>query len=182
MSGRARKIYKSLELGLDRTASEPEGEQSLRVARKIAGSLEPKRTLEEIITESGEYHQHESHHHHVPEYEPPHHHEAPPKEPKAKPPRRKASASGAQTRWPKTFPFKCEYLKKEFTKATAWDDACTRLKSDNVVEVRYEDKKRWVFVRTGSEDRLKEIQSHYKKNDARMVGEDRDIELHYYHN
>ena len=174
-----RRIYKSIELGLDRTASEPEGEQSLRVARKLAGTLTPKRTLEEIIAESGEYHQHESHHA-APEYKPTHH-EAPskaPKAPKAAP--RKAAPRKTSSKTPKEFPLKCEYQRRDFTKKTAFEDACRRLKigkGRELEEYTY-NKKLWVFS-VSLPDNMTGLDTKYGEARSRQVGEDKDITYTY---
>ena len=161
-----RRIYKSLERGLDRGASEPEGEQSLRVARKLAVALEPKRSLDEIITESGEY---------------THLSKAAPKAADS-PPKARAKDSNKSQRWPTSLPFKCEYMKRDFRKATALADAHARLKSDHVIQNHENARNRWVFVRHYSEDGLRQIRAHYSKSSSKMVGEDKDIALWSYHN
>ena len=158
-----RRIYKSLERGLDRGASEPEGEQSLRVARKLAVALEPKRSLEEIITESGEY---------------THLSKAAPKAA----PKARAKDSSTSERWPTSLPFRCVYMKCDFKKATALADAHARLKSDHVIPNHEHARNRWVFVRHYSEDGLRQIRAHYSKSSSKMVGEDGDIALWSYHN
>ena len=173
-----RKIYKSLELGLDRSASQPEGEQSLRVARKLAGSLEPKRSLEEIIYESGEYTR--GTHNAAPEYKPTHH-EAPskaPKAPKAAP--RKAAPRKTSSKTPKEFPLKCEYQRRDFTKKTAFADACRRLKigkGRELEEYTY-NKKLWVFS-VSLPDNMTGLDTKYGEARSRQVGEDKDITYTY---
>ena len=178
----ARRVYKALELGLNKGAAEPEADQSFRVARKtaVANSL----TMSDVVKDSGEAppaapHQPEKSGAHYSGYEWQYPEAAAPK-PKAKraPPKKKSPAPTKKSKFPKELPYQCRYKRSIYTKKTAKEDAYKRLQTDTLEEHTF-DKTMWVFAKPIEDAYKQEAYGVYSGTAEKLVGSDKDITLVY---
>ena len=170
----SRRVYKSLELGINKGTEEPEAAQSFRMARKVAVSNDL--SLGEVIRDSGEYAHTPASAAKKPKAPPAP--KAPPKQ-KAPPKMQPEKLIYDPSKLPNEFGMSCKYKKSIYTKATAMTDALRRLKTKNIQEIT-PDKKAWIFIRMIPQDYLQNvIYENYSNSERKTVGVDKDILYEY---